>query len=81
MGYSWPVATLVLGPVLRHLDARRATVWVETDVPCEVEVLGCRDRTFSVDGHHYALVVVDGLEPGITRPYEVHSTASVLAAA
>ena len=72
MGYSWPVATLVLGPVLRHLDTRRATVWVETDAPCEVEVLGCRDRTFSVDGHHYALVVVDGLEPGITRPYEVH---------
>jgi PhoD-like phosphatase len=72
VGYSWPVATLVLGPMLRHLDARRATVWVETDAPCEVEVLRCRDRTFSVDGHHYALVVVDGLEPGITRPYEVH---------
>jgi PhoD-like phosphatase len=57
--------------VLRHLDAARATIWVETGGPCMVEVLGCRDRTFSVEGHHYALVVVDGLEPGVHRPYEV----------
>ena len=39
--------------------------------PCEVEVLGCRERTFHVAGHHYALVHVTGLEPATTTPYEV----------
>src|SRR3712207_8878300 len=62
---------LLLGPLLRHVDPVSATVWVETDRPCEVEVLGRRARTFAVSGHHYALVVVEGLEPGSTTPYEV----------
>ncbi|WP_018505722.1 DUF7800 domain-containing protein [Parafrankia discariae] len=30
--------------------------------------------TFAVAGHHYALVVVDGLEPGTVYPYEVWLT-------
>ena len=34
-------------------------------------MLGCRERTFRVDGHHYALVHVTGLEPAATIPYEV----------
>jgi hypothetical protein len=63
---------LVLGPLLRHVDAVSATVWVETDRPCEVEVLGRRARTFCVGGHHYALVLVEDLEPGSSTPYEVH---------
>jgi hypothetical protein len=63
--------TLLLGPLLRHVDPVSATVWVETDRPCEVTVLGRSARTFSVAGHHYALVVVEGLEPGSTTPYEV----------
>jgi hypothetical protein len=62
---------LVLGPLLRYLDETAATVWVETDSPCEVEVLGRTARTFRVEGHHYALVVIEGLEPGSTQPYEV----------
>jgi hypothetical protein len=62
---------LVLGPLLRHVDPVSATVWVETDRPCEVEVLDRRARTFCVGGHHFALVVVEGLEPGSTTPYEV----------
>jgi hypothetical protein len=62
---------LLLGPLLRHVDPVSATVWVETDRPCEVEVLGRRARTFTVSGHHYALVVVEGLEPGSTTRYEV----------
>ena len=33
---------LLLGPLLRHVDPVSATVWVETDRPCEVEVLGRR---------------------------------------
>ncbi|WP_448627343.1 alkaline phosphatase D family protein [Geodermatophilus sp. URMC 64] len=63
---------LLLGPLLRHVDPVSATVWVETDRPCEVSVLGRRARTFCVGGHHYALVVVEDLEPGSTTPYEVH---------
>jgi len=63
---------LILGPLLRHVDPVSATVWVETDRPCEVTVLGRRARTFCVGGHHYALVVVEDLQPGSTTPYEVH---------
>ncbi len=37
---------LVLGPLLRYADETDATVWVETDAACEVEVLGRRSRTF-----------------------------------
>ena len=62
---------LILGPLLRYVGHDEATVWVETAAPCEVEVLGCRERTFRVAGHHYALVHVTGLEPGSTTPYEV----------
>ncbi len=62
---------LVLGPLLRYADETDATVWVETDAACEVEMLGCRSRTFHVEGHHYALVRVSGLEPGETYEYEV----------
>jgi hypothetical protein len=63
---------LLIGPLLRHVDPVSATVWVETDRPCEVAVLGRRARTFTVSGHCYALVVVEGLEPGSATPYEVH---------
>jgi hypothetical protein len=66
------VPQLLLGPLLRHVDPVSATVWVETDRACEVEVLGRRSRTFCVGGHHYALVVVEDLEPGSTTPYQVH---------
>ncbi|MCO6010149.1 alkaline phosphatase family protein [Actinoallomurus purpureus] len=62
---------LILGPLLRHVGARTATVWVETDQPCEVRVLDAVSRTFTVHGHHYALVDVDGLEPGSDTPYDV----------
>jgi PhoD-like phosphatase len=62
---------LVLGPVLRYVSDRQAIVWVETDDACEVEVLDHRARTFGVEGHHYALVCVEGLEPGTTYEYGV----------
>ncbi len=64
--------SLVLGPLLRHVDETSATVWVETDERCRVEVLGCAADTFHVAGHHYALVVVEGLPPASSSPYEVH---------
>jgi hypothetical protein len=65
------VPNLVLGPILRYVDERVATVWVQTDAACEVEILGARERTWCVEGHHFALVAVDGLTPGTDHPYEV----------
>ena len=65
------MTSIVLGPLLRYVGESEATVWVEVDRPCEVEVLGHRARTWEVGGHHYALVVVRGLEPGRAHPYEV----------
>jgi hypothetical protein len=62
---------LVLGPLLRYVSETEATIWVETSEACEVEILGCREPTFSVAGHHYALVRVEGLEPGGFYEYEV----------
>ena len=62
---------LVLGPLLRHVGEHDATVWVETDGPCTVEVLGQRERTWRVAGHHYALVCVGGLAAGTSTPYDV----------
>src|SRR5918992_603552 len=62
---------LVLGPLLRHVGETEAVIWVETDAPCEVEVLGTRERTFCVCDHHYALVCCGGLERGAWHEYEV----------
>ena len=49
--------------MLRYADESEATVWVETDEACEVDVLGFTEPTFCVEGHHYALVCINGLEP------------------
>ncbi len=65
------MAELVLGPLLRHVGEVDATVWVETDGPCEVEVLGHLARTFHVAGHHYALVAIADLQAGESYEYRV----------
>jgi hypothetical protein len=62
---------LVLGPLLRYVSETEATIWVETNEACEVEVLGRREQTFGVAGRHYALVRVEGLESGGFYEYEV----------
>lgn len=68
---------LRLGPLLRYVDQDTATVWLETEGPCEAEVLcegstaGGSAHTWQVAGHHYALVTVVGLEPDSTTPYRV----------
>ncbi|MDQ1642959.1 MAG: hypothetical protein QOJ90_2310, partial [Actinomycetota bacterium] len=62
---------LVLGPMLRHVGPTDATIWVETDRACTVEVLGHREKTWCVAGHHYALVSLEGLEPAASTPYDV----------
>lgn len=59
---------LRLGPLLRYVDDDRVTVWVETDEPCEVAIAGQRQRTFAVEGHHYAILTVHGRTG---QPYEV----------
>ena len=65
------MSDLVLGPMLRYVGIDDATVWVETDSPCTVEVLGHREHTFTVEGHHYALVCIGGLRAAETHPYDV----------
>ncbi|MDQ2895437.1 MAG: alkaline phosphatase family protein [Actinomycetota bacterium] len=65
------MASLLLGPMLRYVSETEATVWVETDEACEVQVLGHRSRTFHVDGKHYGLVAIRGLEPGSSTEYEL----------
>jgi hypothetical protein len=65
------MADLILGPMLRFVSETAATVWFETDRPCTVELLGHRAATFCVAGHFYALVIIEGLEPGTSHPYEV----------
>jgi hypothetical protein len=46
----------VLGPLLRYVGRTEATLWVETDEPCEVEILGRTAKTFCLEGRHYALM-------------------------
>ena len=66
---------LVLGPLLRYIGETSATIWVQTRDAATVRVRAF-DRewstpTFGVHGRHYALVVLDGLEPGSVGDYEV----------
>jgi len=65
------MTALVLGPLLRHVGERTATVWVETSEPCDVRVLDVTTPTFTVHGHHFAIVELENLEPGSETPYEV----------
>ena len=66
---------LVLGPLLRRVDETAASVWVETTDHATVTVTRGTGqwsaRTFTVHGHHYALVELDGLEPGSSETYSV----------
>ncbi len=65
-------ADLHLGPLLRFVSETEATIWVETTAACSVRVLDSTTRTFEVAGHHYALVILEGLRPGSITPYAVH---------
>jgi hypothetical protein len=62
---------LLLGPLLRWVGTSGATVWVETDRPCEVTVNGHSERTWTIDGNYFALVHVSGLTAGETTPYTI----------
>ncbi|WP_231961101.1 alkaline phosphatase D family protein [Pedococcus dokdonensis] len=72
---SGPSGPLVLGPLLRYVGETSATIWVQTRDAATVRVRAF-DRewstpTFSAHDRHYALVVLDGLEPGTTSDYTV----------
>jgi hypothetical protein len=69
---------LILGPLIRYVSETEAVFWVETDGSCEVEVLGERERTFRVCGHHYALICAGGLEPSSWHEYEVKLDGEVV---
>ena len=73
-----PLPRLVLGPIQRFVDETEATIWVETDRACEVRVLGQSSPTFCVAGHHYGLVIIEGLEPGTSHPYSVELDGQVV---
>src|SRR5919199_2485726 len=67
-------ARLLIGPVLRRVVGDRATIWVESTEPAcvRVEAEGGGSgsaHTFSAYGHHYALVVVEGLPFDAASPY------------
>ena len=62
---------LILGPLLRYVGETCAVFWVETDKPCEVSVLGSTAQTFTVGGHHFAVVRAEGLEQSKDYAYEV----------
>src|SRR4051794_224781 len=72
---------LVLGPVQRYVDETSAAIWVETSSRSEVTVRSAgrawSAATFEAHGHHYALVEVDGLEPGSVQEYTVEIDGEV----
>jgi hypothetical protein len=57
--------------MLRHVSDVSATVWVETDQRSTIEILGRATSTFCVAGHHYALSIIEDLEPGSSIEYDV----------
>ncbi|MEO8188233.1 MAG: alkaline phosphatase D family protein [Burkholderiaceae bacterium] len=65
------MTALLLGPMLRYVGPTEATIWVEVDRACEVEILGHRAPTFEVEGHHYALVYMTDLRPATRYEYTV----------
>jgi hypothetical protein len=69
---------LRLGPVLRFAGETDATVWLEADEACDFEILGHRSSTFCVAGHHYGLIVLQGLEPGAEYSYSVRIGGKVV---
>jgi PhoD-like phosphatase len=68
---------LVLGPLLRYVGETAATIWVETDRACQVRILDHEVATFEVAGHHYALAVIEGLQPGQAYEYQVSLDGTV----
>ncbi|MDA0638380.1 alkaline phosphatase D family protein [Nonomuraea sp. MCN248] len=60
---------LVVGPMLRYVDSASASIFVETDEPCTVAVEASgrsfESATFTVHGHHYAIVDMTELSQNV----------------
>ena len=71
---------LVLGPLLRFVDETSAAIWVEVAGPSTIGVVlngrSWSASTFNVHGHHYALVQLSDLEPGMVASYSVEINGS-----
>ncbi|HUR84278.1 MAG TPA: alkaline phosphatase D family protein [Solirubrobacteraceae bacterium] len=65
------MAELLIGPMLRYVSETEATIWLEVDSACAVEIRGHEERTFQVNGRHYAIVAVTGLEADAVVEYDV----------
>ena len=91
MDNSETVPRILVGPILRYVDATQATVWIETSAPCTVHISSVADpephaaheastfsasaTTWDVFGHHFALVRIESLTPGTCTQYRVELTA------
>gem|GEM_PF-109479 len=66
---------ILVGPMLRYVDEHRATVWLETSVPCHVTIRAgdaeVSAPTWGVHGHSFAILHLDGLHPGTETEYSV----------
>src|SRR5688500_10348492 len=60
---------LVVGPMLRYVDSASASIFVETEVPCTVTVEAggrpYKSPTFTVHGHHYAIVDITDISQDV----------------
>ncbi len=72
------MAELLLGPMLRFVDETSATIWMETDEAGTVQILGFSTTTFTVKDRHYALVMIEDLQPGSENEYSVEFNGHVL---
>ena len=71
------MSEIVVGPILHHVTETSATVFIETARAAQVEILGRGTSTFEVGGHHYALVIIEDLQPGTSVIYEVRLDGAV----
>jgi hypothetical protein len=69
---------LLLGPVLRHVGETDATIWVKLARPGTVRILDTETRTWSAGGHHFAMVIIEGLPRGASTEYQVELDGEVV---
>lgn len=66
---------ILVGPMLRYVDGTDATVWVEVSAPCTVTIRAgdgeASEQSWGVHGHHFAVLHLRDLEPGVETPYQV----------
>ena len=70
-----PRPEILVGPLLRYVDATDATVWVEVSAPCRVTIRAggeeVTEASWGVFGHHFAILHLRQLRAGVETPYEL----------